>query len=109
MIRRPPRSTLFPYTTLFRSVEALAVRDFADLGDDLVDRLERAPRDPRADEQGRHEPDRQDEDQRGEEPGGAESGRLQGCGCADGAGLRGRVGVGMWCVNELVGARVETA
>src|SRR3712207_7136887 len=26
MIRRPPRSTLFPYTTLFRSGEALAVR-----------------------------------------------------------------------------------
>src|ERR1039457_7374514 len=26
MIRRPPRSTLFPYTTLFRSV----VRDYAD-------------------------------------------------------------------------------
>src|SRR5256885_10399833 len=25
MIRRPPRSTLFPYTTLFRSVEAAAV------------------------------------------------------------------------------------
>src|SRR3712207_8041633 len=25
MIRRPPRSTLFPYTTLFRSVEALVV------------------------------------------------------------------------------------
>src|SRR5256885_16709970 len=24
MIRRPPRSTLFPYTTLFRSAEALA-------------------------------------------------------------------------------------
>src|SRR3712207_8256285 len=24
MIRRPPRSTLFPYTTLFRSSEALA-------------------------------------------------------------------------------------
>src|SRR3712207_8251529 len=24
MIRRPPRSTLFPYTTLFRSVEVLA-------------------------------------------------------------------------------------
>src|SRR5436190_21302110 len=23
MIRRPPRSTLFPYTTLFRSVEAM--------------------------------------------------------------------------------------
>src|SRR3712207_9143240 len=26
MIRRPPRSTLFPYTTLFRSVEHLAER-----------------------------------------------------------------------------------
>src|SRR3712207_8394493 len=30
MIRRPPRSTLFPYTTLFRSVV------FARAGDDLV-------------------------------------------------------------------------
>src|SRR2546427_3887438 len=27
MIRRPPRSTLFPYTTLFRSPPRLAVRD----------------------------------------------------------------------------------
>src|SRR3712207_6999605 len=27
MIRRPPRSTLFPYTTLFRSVGAVAVED----------------------------------------------------------------------------------
>src|SRR3712207_8832905 len=26
MIRRPPRSTLFPYTTLFRSVRAVAER-----------------------------------------------------------------------------------
>src|SRR2546430_11237911 len=26
MIRRPPRSTLFPYTTLFRSLEELAAR-----------------------------------------------------------------------------------
>src|SRR3989441_9706868 len=35
MIRRPPRSTLFPYTTLFRSSNALEVkltRDFAFLG-----------------------------------------------------------------------------
>src|SRR5687768_18064055 len=30
MIRRPPRSTLFPYTTLFRSLAALRA-DFADL------------------------------------------------------------------------------
>src|SRR2546426_3049887 len=27
MIRRPPRSTLFPYTTLFRSVAVAAVED----------------------------------------------------------------------------------
>src|SRR3989449_2915148 len=27
MIRRPPRSTLFPYTTLFRSPEARAARE----------------------------------------------------------------------------------
>src|SRR6266511_5079670 len=26
MIRRPPRSTLFPYTTLFRSLDATVVR-----------------------------------------------------------------------------------
>src|SRR5258708_19702665 len=26
MIRRPPRSTLFPYTTLFRSLESLSAR-----------------------------------------------------------------------------------
>src|SRR3712207_4325161 len=27
MIRRPPRSTLFPYTTLFRSIEEVAAHD----------------------------------------------------------------------------------
>src|SRR5258708_31099531 len=35
MIRRPPRSTLFPYTTLFRSRLDLAVADLA-LGDRLA-------------------------------------------------------------------------
>src|SRR5260221_1552438 len=30
MIRRPPRSTLFPYTTLFRSLKLLGVLDCAD-------------------------------------------------------------------------------
>src|SRR5439155_10775852 len=30
MIRRPPRSTLFPYTTLFRSFDALLDGDAAD-------------------------------------------------------------------------------
>src|SRR3712207_8885022 len=29
MIRRPPRSTLFPYTTLFRSIE-IGVQEFAE-------------------------------------------------------------------------------
>src|SRR2546422_6415614 len=38
MIRRPPRSTLFPYTTLFRSVEPLQLRPFA------ADALRRARR-----------------------------------------------------------------
>src|SRR3712207_411096 len=35
MIRRPPRSTLFPYTTLFRSVEELGLSEL------LADRVER--------------------------------------------------------------------
>src|SRR5260370_6578472 len=30
MIRRPPRSTLFPYTTLFRSLEVVARREKVD-------------------------------------------------------------------------------
>src|SRR3712207_8074901 len=34
MIRRPPRSTLFPYTTLFRSVDAQVLGDRPDLLDD---------------------------------------------------------------------------
>src|SRR5258708_20629320 len=41
MIRRPPRSTLFPYTTLFRSVAALdvehALLEVEPLGGDLDD------------------------------------------------------------------------
>src|SRR3712207_9321840 len=46
MIRRPPRSTLFPYTTLFRSVrpglapQALRLRDLA--GDAHAPRAQRA-------------------------------------------------------------------
>src|SRR3712207_8971883 len=31
MIRRPPRSTLFPYTTLFRSQVLVKIRDAADV------------------------------------------------------------------------------
>src|SRR2546425_7950766 len=36
MIRRPPRSTLFPYTTLFRSRKNEARRDFQDDGEPAV-------------------------------------------------------------------------
>src|SRR3712207_9381393 len=35
MIRRPPRSTLFPYTTLFRSVEVDQAGDGDQVGDAL--------------------------------------------------------------------------
>src|SRR3712207_8131436 len=43
MIRRPPRSTLFPYTTLFRSLVPRGVLGF---GDDIV-AVERRQRDRR--------------------------------------------------------------
>src|SRR5260221_6637096 len=36
MIRRPPRSTLFPYTTLFRSVRIVVVADRRFHGDRLL-------------------------------------------------------------------------
>src|SRR3712207_7037425 len=42
MIRRPPRSTLFPYTTLFRSLDELAAVT-AEAGYDLVQRLVAQP------------------------------------------------------------------
>src|SRR2546429_4564743 len=52
MIRRPPRSTLFPYTTLFRSLFLLAqAHEIAVRNDGLVPRLgslqEHVPRDRR--------------------------------------------------------------
>src|SRR5689334_24611553 len=39
MIRRPPRSTLFPYTTLFRSRDLLLAHDARERVDDLLDVL----------------------------------------------------------------------
>src|SRR3546814_15526411 len=48
MIRRPPRSTrtdtLFPYTTLFRSLDADLFERLAHLGADVVQRVERRDR-----------------------------------------------------------------
>src|SRR3712207_8403485 len=40
MIRRPPRSTLFPYTTLFRSVGDVAVRQLGGRLERLVGDLD---------------------------------------------------------------------
>src|SRR3712207_6968128 len=37
MIRRPPRSTLFPYTTLFRSLAVVVRRASGAAGDQVVD------------------------------------------------------------------------
>src|SRR3712207_8083155 len=37
MIRRPPRSTLFPYTTLFRSLGRYLIRTFTNPGDIVLD------------------------------------------------------------------------
>src|SRR2546425_11032597 len=42
MIRRPPRSTLFPYTTLFRSLVDITQRDALVLGTEVIQ--DRAPR-----------------------------------------------------------------
>jgi integration host factor subunit beta len=45
MIRRPPRSTLFPYTTLFRSGGRVEIRGFGSFG--LNYRPPRQGRDPK--------------------------------------------------------------
>src|SRR5256885_12830404 len=36
MIRRPPRSTLFPYTTLFRSVDKIAFTGSVEVGKTIM-------------------------------------------------------------------------
>src|SRR2546426_8945093 len=41
MIRRPPRSTLFPYTTLFRSIDKVSIQMFEANLDQNLDRLMR--------------------------------------------------------------------
>src|SRR3989449_5504898 len=52
MIRRPPRSTLFPYTTLFRSQAAGGRRPGVDPADELLkSQLDRAAREAAADRQ----------------------------------------------------------
>src|SRR3989475_9684728 len=39
MIRRPPRSTLFPYTTLFRSIGGMVAQEITLQAPDLVRKL----------------------------------------------------------------------
>ena len=53
MIRRPPRSTLFPYTTLFRSekgpekiFEVIIVKNFPNMGKEIVNQVPEAQRLP---------------------------------------------------------------
>src|SRR3989442_2768655 len=65
MIRRPPRSTLFPYTTLFRSILELVERRVGRLAldDDLLalaadDHLERAALEAQRRDHARHFQDR---------------------------------------------------
>src|SRR3712207_8524685 len=41
MIRRPPRSTLFPYTTLFRSNHGVNAEGALEIGEDVVGVFER--------------------------------------------------------------------
>src|SRR5688572_31960470 len=43
MIRRPPRSTLFPYTTLFRSLGDAYQLRYAKMHHDVIDRFGRFP------------------------------------------------------------------
>src|SRR3712207_7534675 len=45
MIRRPPRSTLFPYTTLFRSSRPKKPREDSDLSDEAIDYRRKVERD----------------------------------------------------------------
>src|SRR3712207_7904175 len=55
MIRRPPRSTLFPYTTLFRSAHANTALTF------VADHPMGADHTPRASRSGLHGPQRSEE------------------------------------------------
>src|SRR5438477_9568102 len=41
MIRRPPRSTLFPYTTLFRSQTACLIMEGAEFTENIINGVER--------------------------------------------------------------------
>src|SRR2546422_8621496 len=55
MIRRPPRSTLFPYTTLFRSLLAARTDDAGEpLAERAVDERQRAATDAVADRSEEH-------------------------------------------------------
>src|SRR3712207_8983610 len=67
MIRRPPRSTLFPYTTLFRSAPRVELHDpFARLRRDLEPPPEREVERTGHDEEGERGDRREVDDERAE-------------------------------------------
>src|SRR2546429_4620844 len=66
MIRRPPRSTLFPYTTLFRSTfSKFGLTDVKSVRADVIDLECERLRDPQT--AGRHQPKERVESKRSEE------------------------------------------
>src|SRR3712207_7383656 len=73
MIRRPPRSTLFPYTTLFRSVDRHGLAALAGVVEQRLQELHQLPPGGRA---ALREPARQEVDRRGAEPVDRKSTRL---------------------------------
>src|SRR3989442_14084270 len=79
MIRRPPRSTLFPYTTLFRSVRAWQpafLRRVPDVAESIgIPVRQRLQHDPIHDAE--HRGGRADAERDGENRGGGEPGRAR--------------------------------
>src|SRR3712207_3010650 len=95
MIRRPPRSTLFPYTTLFRSLSAAGTRGICSRAGGAARAGSEAPaaRRGRGREGGRGARDAgEDEGGRGVREAGAHRDRLTGSEIADGEGVVGRGG-----------------
>src|SRR2546426_12119997 len=62
MIRRPPRSTLFPYTTLFRSLQRARAEDGHIVREEADAPAERGPEEPRVPGRGEEVDEREEGD-----------------------------------------------